>query len=111
MRLWMIVMLASLATVTATAGTVEVDIEVAVMGWADEPTSNDRIYVRKWIDEDFAQDEITFGQFDDLVVAAGTSCSVLATEALSVHGSFWSTLDTDGRQKYCDLFVHIADAD
>jgi hypothetical protein len=103
--------LSSLILGDAEAGETDVDIEVAVMGWSGEPSSNDRIYLRKWIDEDFSQDEITFGDFDDLVAAAGTSCSVLASEATSVHGSWYTQMATADKTKYCDLFTRIADSD
>lgn len=103
--------LASLLESAAWSGEIEVDLEVAVMGWADEPSSNDRFYVRKWVGQSFSQDEITEAEFGDLVEDAGTSCTAFASTATSILGSWYTSLDTDGRTKLCHLFEHIADSD
>jgi hypothetical protein len=95
----------------ALSGDTDVDIEVAAMGWAGDPSSSDVFEVRKWVGSNYNEDGITESEFSGLVTAAGTSCSALDSEATSVHGSFYTSLGTSAKTKYCDLFTHIAAAD
>jgi hypothetical protein len=100
-----------LLSAPALSGDTDVDIEVAVMGWAGDPSSSDVFEVRRWIGSQYSEDGVTEAEFGDLVTAAGTSCSALDTEAISVHGSWYSGMGSDAKTKYCHLFQHIASAD